>query len=78
VFTNFWQAWWNLSASHFFLQNTNVHFLEQDMDQAINVEEQLASMKATLKRLSKEKDEKDAKIKHQDKQIIDLTKKLEK
>jgi len=47
------------------------------MDQAINLEEQLTSMKAMLERLSKENAEKDAKIKHQNKRITDLTKKLQ-
>jgi len=37
------------------------------MDQAINMEEQLASVKTMLERLSKENVEKDAKIKHQNK-----------
>ena len=50
------------------------------MNQAVNLEEQLASMKVILERLSKENAEKDAQIKHPKKkeQIIDLTKKLEK
>jgi len=45
---------------------------------ATNFEEQLASMKATLDRLSKESVEKDAQIKHQNDQIIEPMKKLEK
>ena len=48
------------------------------MDQAINLKEQLASMKTTLERFSKENVEKDDKIKLQNKQIADLTKKLKK
>jgi len=46
------------------------------MNQAINLEEQLTSRKVTLERLSNDNAEKDAKIKHQDKQIFNLTKKL--
>jgi len=45
---------------------------------AINLEEELASMKVTLERLSKQSAEKDAQIKCQNKYIADLTKKLEK
>ena len=45
---------------------------------ATNFEEQLASMKATLDRLSKESAEKDAQIKRQNDQIAELMKKLEK
>jgi len=45
---------------------------------ATNFEEQLAGMKATLERLLKENVENDAQIKRQNKQIVDLTKKLEK
>jgi len=48
------------------------------MDQAINLEEQLASMKAMMERLCKESAQKDAQIKRQNKRIVDLTKKLEK
>ena len=43
-----------------------------------NIEEQLASMKATLDKLLKESVEKDAQIKLQNEQIADLTKKLKK
>ena len=46
--------------------------------EAANVEEQLASMKTTLERLAKESLEKDTQIKHQNKQIGSLMKKLEK
>ena len=48
------------------------------MNQAINLEEQLASMNPTLERLCKENAEKDAKLKHQNERIANLTKKLEK
>ena len=48
------------------------------MNQAMNLEEQLASMKATLERLCKESAQQDAQIRRQNKQIADLTKKLEK
>ena len=48
------------------------------MTGAANLEEQLASMKAILDRLSKESAEKDAQIKRQNDQIAELTKKLEK
>ena len=44
----------------------------------MNLEEQLASMKATLERLCKESVQKDAQIKRQNKQIANSTKKLEK
>ena len=43
-----------------------------------NIEEQLASMKATLDKLLKESAEKDGQIKHQSRHIAKLTKKLEK
>jgi len=46
--------------------------------EAINLEEQLADMKATLDWLSKESVEKDAVIKRQNKHIAYLIKKLEK
>ena len=48
------------------------------MDQAIKLEEQLASMMAMVERLCKESGQKDAQIRRQNKQIADLTKKLEK
>jgi len=48
------------------------------MDQAINLEEQLASMKAMMKRHCKESAQKDAQIKRQNKRIANLTKELEK
>jgi len=41
-----------------------MHSFEKDMDHAINLEEQLASMKVMLERLCKENAHKDAKIKH--------------
>ena len=44
------------------------------MTGAANLEEQLASMKATLDRLSKKNAEKDAQIKRQNDQIEELTK----
>ena len=46
--------------------------------EAINLVEHLADMKAILDRLPKESTEKDIQIKHQNKKIVDLTKKLEK
>ena len=46
--------------------------------EAANVEEQLARMKATLDRLSRERTEKDAQIKSQNEQIAELMKQLEK
>jgi len=48
------------------------------MTGAANLEEQLASIKATLDRLSKESAEKEAQIKCQNDQIAELTKRLEK
>jgi len=48
------------------------------MTGAANLEEQLASMKVTLDRLSKESAEKDAQIKRQNEQIAELTERLEK
>jgi len=45
---------------------------------AVNFEEEFASMKATLKRLSKESAEKDGRIKHQEEHIAKLLKKLDK
>ena len=44
----------------------------------INLEEESADMKAALKRLSKERKEKDAQIKQQNRQITYLKKKLQK
>ena len=44
--------------------------------ETINLEKQLANIKATLDRLSKENTKKDVQIKRQSKQITDLTKKL--
>jgi len=46
--------------------------------EAANVEEQPASMKATLDRLSRESAENDAQIKGQNEQIVELMKRLEK
>jgi len=46
--------------------------------EAANVEEQLASMKATLDRLSRESAEKGTQIKRQNEQIAELMKRLEK
>ena len=48
------------------------------MTGATNLKEQLASMMATLDRLSKESAETDAQIKRQNDQIAELTKRLEK
>ena len=48
------------------------------LKKVFNIEQEFANMKATLERLSKESVEKDAQIKHQNKHITDLTKKLEK
>jgi len=48
------------------------------MNKVMNLEEQLASMKVTLERLCKASAQKDAQITRQNKQIADLTKKLEK
>ena len=45
--------------------------------EAINLEEELTNMTATLERLSKKSKEKDAQIKRQNKQIASLKKKLE-
>jgi len=61
-----------------FSKRQTVYPSKKDMNQAINLEEQLASMKATLERLCKENAEKNAKIKHKNERIADLTKKLEK
>jgi len=46
--------------------------------EAANVEEQLASMKTTLDKLSRESAEKDAQIKRQNEQITELMKRPEK
>ena len=46
------------------------------MTEAVNFEEQLASMKATLDLLSKESAEKNTQIKSQNEQIVELRKKL--
>jgi len=45
---------------------------------AANIKEQLTSMKATLDRLSRESSKKDAQIKRQNEQIVELMKRLEK
>jgi len=50
-----------------FSRRQTVHSFKEDMDQAINMEGPLASVKTMLERLSKENVEKDAKIKHQNK-----------
>ena len=47
-----------------FSKRQTVHSFEKNMNHAINLEEQLTSMKAMLERLCKENAEKDAKIKH--------------
>jgi len=44
----------------------------------VNFEEEFASMKATLERLSKESAEKDARIRRQEEHIVKLLKKLDK
>lgn len=48
------------------------------MTGVVNLEEELASIKATLERLSKESAEKDARIKCQEEHIAKLMKKLKK
>ena len=58
------------------LKSSDTIFMSVMMMRAFNLEEELGSMKATLERLSKENVENDAKTEHQNKQIIDLTKKM--
>jgi len=78
MFTNFGTLGGTSLPLISFSRRPIVHLFEEDMDQAINLKDQLASMMAMLERLSKENAEKDAKIKYPNKRIIDLTKKLEK
>jgi len=65
-------------SSHAEAKSSDTVIMPVMVTEAANFEEQLASMKATLDRLSKESAEKDAQMKRQSKQIVELTKKLEK
>ena len=62
--------------SHVEVESSDTVIMPVMVTKAINLDEQLADMKATLDRLSKENAKKDAQIKRQSKQIADLTKKL--
>jgi len=64
--------------SHAKVESSNTIIMPVMVIEVTNIEEQLASMKATPDKLLKESVEKDAQIKRQNKQIADLTKKLEK
>jgi len=66
---------------HFFQSETessNTVVMPVMVIEAINLEEQLADMKAKFNKLSKESAEKDVQIKRQNEQIAELVKKLEK
>jgi len=65
-------------ASHVEVESFNTVVLPIMVIEATNIEEQLASMKATLDRLSKESVIKDAQIKCQNDPIAELIKMLEK
>jgi len=64
--------------SHVKDESSNTIIMPVMVTEAINLDEELANMKGTLERLSKESEEKNAQIKHQNKQIANLKKKLEK
>jgi len=59
-------------------ESSNTVVMPVIVTEAASVEEQLASMKATLDRLFRESAEKDTQIKHQNEQIAELMKRLEK
>ena len=63
--------------SHVEVESSDTVVMPVMVTEAANIEEQLASMKATLDRLSEESVEKDAQIKHKNEQIVELMKKLE-
>ena len=61
---------------HAEVESSNVVIMLVMVIGAINLEEELANMKAALERFSKGSEEKDVQIKRQNKHIVDLTKKL--
>ena len=63
---------------HVEVKSSDIVVMPVMVTEAANIKEQLASMKATLDRLSKESAEKDAQIKCQKEHIAQLMKKLEK
>jgi len=65
-------------ASYAEIESPNTIIMSVMVIELTGIEEQLASMKATLDRLLKESAEKNAQIKRQSRQIVNLTKKLEK
>ena len=64
--------------SHAEIESSNTVVMPVMVTEVTNIEEQLASMKATMDKLLKEGAQKDAQIKCQNEQIAYLTKKLEK
>ena len=77
--SNFSFASWKRSLfAHAKTKSSDTAIMLVMMTKAANFKEQLVSMKATLDRLSKESVEKDAQIKLQNDQIVELMKKLEK
>jgi len=56
---------WESPASHVEVKSSDTVVMLVMVTEAANIEEQLAKMKATLDRLSKESAEKDAQIKRQ-------------
>jgi len=63
---------------HIEAESSNIFSMSAMVTEDANVEEQLASVKATLDRLSRESAEKDAQIKRQNGQITELIERLEK
>jgi len=70
-------SWKGSFSSHAKTESSDTVIMPVMVTGATNLEEQLASMKATPDRLSKDSAEKDAQIKRQNDQIVELTKKLE-
>jgi len=60
------------------IESSNTAIMPVIVIEAINLEKQLADMKAKLDRLSKESAKKDTQIKCQNEKIAELVKKLEK
>jgi len=65
-------------STHVEVESSDTVIMPVMVTEAAEIKDQLASMKATLDRLSKESAEKDAQINRQNEQIAKLMKKLEK
>ena len=66
------------AASHVEVESSDTVIMPVMVTDAANIKEKLGGMKATLDRLLQESAEKDAQIKHQNEQIAELMKKVEK